>query len=32
MSANIDIGIHSTWRKANDRVLWLCIFDTATLH
>jgi len=29
-SANI--GIHSAWRKANDRVLWRRIIDTATLH
>jgi len=24
-------GIHSAWRKANDRVLWRRIIDTATL-
>jgi len=29
-SANI--GIHSAWRKANDRVLWRRIIDTATLQ
>jgi len=29
-SANI--GIHSAWRKANDRVLWRRIIDTATLN
>jgi len=29
-SANI--GIHSTWRKAEDRVLWRCIINMATLH
>jgi len=29
-SANV--GIHSAWRKANDRVLWRRIIDTATLH
>jgi len=27
-----NIGIHSAWRKANDRVLWRRIIDTATLH
>jgi len=29
-SANIHIG--SAWRKANDRVPWWHIIDTATLH
>jgi len=29
-SANI--GIHSAWRKANDRVLWQRVINTATLH
>jgi len=27
-----NIGIHSAWRKANDRVIWRRIIDTATLH
>lgn len=30
-SANI--GIHSAWEKeASDRMLWMCIVITATLH
>ena len=28
----VNIGIHSVWRKADDRVLWRRIVDTATLH
>jgi len=27
-----NIGIHSAWRKANDRVLWQCIINAATFH
>jgi len=27
-----NIGIHSAWRKANDRVLWWRIINMATLH
>jgi len=29
-SANI--GIHSAWKKTNDRLLWQHIIDTSTLH
>jgi len=29
---SVSSTIHSSWRKANDRVLWQRIIDTATFH
>jgi len=29
---SVNIGIHSAWRKASDRILWRHIVDIATFH